>query len=189
MVTHRDLNGKHVAILVADGFEQVELTAPRDALLSAGAATDVVSPNEKSVQGWNHHEPGDEVCVDKPLAKAFADDYDALVLPGGVLNPDELRQNLSARAFVRAFFEQGKPVAAICHGLQTLIDAEVVDARRVTSYWSIQTDLRNAGAMWVDQPVVVDQGLVTSRHPQDLEEFNAKLIEEVAEGRHAGQHA
>lgn len=184
-----DVKGTRVAMLVADGFEQVELTSPRDALMLAGAVTHIVSPSEGLVQGWNHHEKGDTFPVDKALSEVSADDYDALVLPGGVLNPDQLRQNDAAVAFVHKFFEQGKPVAAICHGAQTLIDAGVVEGRRMTSYWAIKSDLRNAGAEWVDEPVVCDQALVTSRHPKDLEAFNEKLIEEFAEGRHAGQHA
>ncbi len=184
-----ELKGARVAILVTDGFEQIELTSPRDALMAAGALTDVVAPKEDTVQGWNHREVADAIPVDKPLNQASPDDYDALLLPGGVINPDKLRQDESAVAFVRKFFVQGKPVAAICHGAQTLIDAEVVKGRRMTSYWSIQTDLRNAGAEWVDEPVVVDGNLITSRHPQDLEAFNAKLTEGVAQGRRAGQHA
>ncbi len=182
-----DLNGKTVAILVADGFEQVELTEPRDALRDAGAETHVVSPADGKVKGWRHGQWGDEIDVDVPLADARADDYDALVLPGGQMNPDNLRVVEAAVAFTRSFFEQGKPVAAICHGPWTLIEADVVRGRRMTSYHSISTDLRNAGADWVDEEVVVDQGLVTSRNPDDLPAFNRKLLEEVAEGRHAGQ--
>lgn len=185
----QNIGGKKIAILVADGFEQIELTSPLDALKQAGAHVDIVSPNESEVQGWNHFDKGDTFPVDVPLDDASADDYDALVLPGGVANPDQLRANPKAVNFVREFFEQHKPVAAICHGPWTLIDAGVVKGRKMTSYHSIKTDLINAGAKWVDQEVVVDNGLVTSRKPDDLEAFNAKVIEEVGEGVHAGQHA
>ncbi|ANJ66300.1 protease [Halothiobacillus diazotrophicus] len=179
------LNNKKVAILVADGFEQVELLEPRKALAEAGAETDVVSPSEGSVKGWNHTDWGQGVPVDKALDKADAADYDALVLPGGVMNPDQLRRNPKALAFVKAFFAQHKPVGAICHGGWTMIDAGVVDGRRMTSYWSIQSDLKNAGAHWVDEEVVVDDGLVTSRNPDDLPAFNRKLVETFAMGGHA----
>jgi protease I len=183
----RVLDGKRVAILVTDGFEQVELTSPYEALRAAGARPDIVSPNPLQVQGWNHSEKGDLFAVDQPLEQAEATDYDGLVLPGGVNNPDKLRSDEAAIRFVRGFFAQGKPVAAICHGPWTLIDAGVVKGRRMTSYKSLQTDLRNAGATWVDEKVVVDNGLVTSRNPDDLEAFNAKLVEELAEGPHAGR--
>lgn len=180
----QQLTGKKVAILVADGFEQVELTEPKQALEEAGAETQIVSPVPDWVKGWNHTEWGDEFVVNVPLAQAQAADYDALLLPGGVMNPDKLRRNEQALQFVRAFFEAGKPVAAICHGPWTLIDAGVVKGRKLTSYASIQTDLKNAGAKWVDEQVVVDNGLVTSRKPDDLPAFNRKIIEEFAEGRH-----
>jgi len=179
------LNGKKVAILVADGFEQVELTEPKKALEAAGAQAQIVAPAEGKVKGWNHTQWGEEFPVDVPLGRANPGDYDALLLPGGVMNPDKLRRNARALQFVKAFFDSGKPVAAICHGPWTLIDAGVVEGRTVTSYESIQTDLKNAGARWVDQEVVVDQGLVTSRKPDDLPAFNRKMIEEFAEGRHA----
>ncbi|HEX3871609.1 MAG TPA: type 1 glutamine amidotransferase domain-containing protein [Pirellulales bacterium] len=182
-----DLQGKRVAILVADGFEQVELEGPKQALEEAAARADIVSPAEERVKGWQHTEWGDEFPVDVPLGKANPDDYDALVLPGGVMNPDKLRTNIDALQFVRAFFEAGKPVAAICHGPWTLIDAGVVKGRRMTSYHSIQSDLRNAGAQWVDEEVVVDNGLVTSRQPDDIPAFNRKMIEEIKEGVHAHQ--
>lgn len=185
--TLENLNGKRVAILVADGFEQIEMTSPREALVAAGAETHLISPNDGRVQGWNHFDKGETFTVDVPLSKARADAYDALLLPGGVANPDQLRANEEAVAFVRDFFIQHKPVAAICHGSWTLINAGVVEGRRVTSYPSIRKDLENAGAEWVDEEVVVDNGLVTSRSPQDLPAFNAKLLEEVAEGEHAGQ--
>jgi protease I len=187
MDTSIDLSGKKVAVLVADGFEQEELTSPIEALNSAGAETEIVSPAEGKVKGWKHTDWGKKFEVDVPLSEADADDYDALVLPGGVMNPDKLRSDPAALEFVRAFFAAGKPVGAICHGPWTLIDAGVVEGRRMTSYESIQTDLKNAGADWVDEEVVVDNGLVTSRKPADLPAFNSKLIEEIGEGVHAGQ--
>jgi protease I len=183
------LRGKKVAILVTHGFEQVELTEPRKALQQAGADTKVVSPAEGRVKGWNFTEWGDEIAVDVPLDRARAEDYDALHLPGGVMNPDQLRIDPSALAFVREFFASQKPVAVICHGPWTLIDAGVVKGRRITSWPSVRTDLVNAGADWVDEAAVVDQGLVSSRKPDDIPQFNAKMIEEFAEGRHAGQRA
>lgn len=178
------LNGKKIAILVENGFEQVEMTDPRKALEDAGAATDLISPQKDNVKGWQHTDWGDEFPVDVNLAEADADDYDALLLPGGVMNPDKLRRDPAALRFVRAFFDAGKPVAAICHGPWTLIDAGVIRGRKVTSYESIQTDLKNAGALWTDEPVIVDNGLVTSRKPDDIPKFNAKMIEEFAEGIH-----
>lgn len=178
------LDGKKVAILVADGFEQVEMTEPRKALEDAGAATDLISPSKGKVKGWEFTDWGDEFAVDVSLARANADDYDALVLPGGVMNPDKLRMIPTAVQFVRSFFQAGKPVASICHGPWTLIEAEVVRGRTMTSYPSIKTDLKNAGAKWVDQEVVVDNGLVTSRQPDDIPAFNRKMIEEFAEGIH-----
>lgn len=185
----KKLEGKRVAILVANGFEQVELTGPRQALQDAGAKTDIVSPEKKEVKGFKHTEWGDTFPVDLALDRAKAKDYDALVLPGGVMNPDKLRANPEAVDFVRDFFEQHKPVAAICHGPWTLVEAGVVDGRRMTSYHSIRTDLINAGADWVDEEVVVDNGLVTSRNPDDIPAFNEKMIEEILEGQHAGQLA
>lgn len=178
------LDGKRVALLVDEGFEQIELTSPKEALEREGAKVSVVSPQKGRVKAWNTTKWGIKVKVDVPLANAKAEDFDALVLPGGVMNPDKLRRNEWALQFVKAFFDAGKPVAAICHGLWTLIDAGVVSGRRVTSYASIQTDLKNAGATWVDEKVVVDNGLVTSRQPDDLPAFNAKMIEEIAEGVH-----
>lgn len=183
------LDGKRVAILATHGFEQSELLEPRLELGKEGAHVEVVSPETDAIRGWRHTDWGEEVEVDVPLERADADDYDALFLPGGVMNPDTLRRERGALEFVRAFFEAGKPVGAICHGGWTLIDAGVVEGRRMTSYHSIQTDLKNAGAQWVDEPVVVDQGLVTSRRPDDLEPFIAKLIEEIAEGVHEEQAA
>lgn len=188
-MTEYDLSGKKVAILVAHGFEQVELTEPKQALEEAGAETHIVSPEDGTVKGWQHTEWGDEFRVDVPLTNASESDYDALVLPGGQMNPDNLRANRDAVAFARAFFDAHKPVAAICHGPWLLVEADVVGGRRMTSYHSIQTDLKNAGAEWVDEEVVVDSGLVTSRNPNDLPAFNRKLVEEVAEGKHAAQTA
>ena len=181
------LEGKRVAILVADGFEQVELTEPRKALDDAGAETHVVSPAEGRVRGWNHTEWGDEVRVDQPLDEARPQDYDALLLPGGVINPDKLRILPRAVEFVRAFFEARKPVAAICHGPWTLVEAGVATGRRMTSWPSLKTDLKNAGADWSDKEVIVDRGLVTSRKPEDLPAFIEKMIEEFAEGQHEEQ--
>ncbi len=178
----KNLNDKKVAILVTDGFEQVELTGPKRALEDAGAQTEVIAPSGDKVRGWKHTEWGDPVLVDLRLANAKPKDFDALLLPGGVMNPDHLRRNPQVQQFVRAFFEAGKPVAAICHGPWTLIDAGVVTGRKLTSYESIQTDLINAGANWVDQEVVVDRGLVTSRKPDDIPAFNRKMIEVFAEG-------
>ncbi len=180
----RNLEGKRVAILVADGFEQVELTAPRKALDDAGADTRIVSPAEGTVRGWRHTEWGDDFPVDVPLKGVSADDFDALLLPGGVLNPDHLRQDEDAVRLVRDFVREGKPVAAICHGPWLLAEADVVRDRELTSYPSIRTDMENAGARWVDREVVTDRGLVTSRNPDDIPAFNQKMLEEFAEGRH-----
>lgn len=170
------LKDKKVAILVAEGFEQVELTAPRKALDEAGAQTRIVSPADREVQGWKHFDKADKFKVDVPLESARADDFDALLLPGGVANPDQLRANPRAVAFVRAFYDSGKPIAAICHGPWTLIDAGVVDGRRMTSWPSLRTDLTNAGAKWVDEEVVVNKDLVSSRKPQDIPAFNREMI-------------
>jgi protease I len=178
------LIGKKVAILIADGFEQVEMTKPREALIEAGATTLIVSPAKGDVKGWDTTEWGKSFKVDVALSSANADDFDALLLPGGVMNPDKLRKEPDALGFVRKFFSTGKPVAAICHAPWTLIDAGVVRGRKLTSFESIQTDLKNAGAHWVNEAVVVDNGLVTSRKPDDIPSFNAKMIEEFAEGIH-----
>lgn len=183
----QDLTGKKVAILVADGFEQVEMTEPRKALDQAGAQTILISPNEGKVKAWQHTDWGDEFSVDMPLQRADADDFDALMLPGGVINPDKLRIQPQAVEFVREFFEAGKPVAAICHGPWTLIEANVLHGRTITSYPSLKTDLENAGAHWVDEESVTDQGLVTSRNPDDIPAFNRAMLEEFAEGIHQGQ--
>jgi len=181
------LTGKKVAILVEDGFEQVELTSPKEAMEAHGAQTYIISPKRGNVKGWEHTKWGQEFPVDVSIEEANANDYDALLLPGGVMNPDKLRTNKKAVQFVRSFFDQGKPVAAICHGPWMLVEAGVVNGRKVTSYPSIQTDLKNAGANWVDQEVVVDRGLVTSRKPDDLPAFNRKLVEEISEGQHERQ--
>ena len=178
------LRGTKVAILVADGFEQIELTEPREALDQAGAHTEIVSPATNQVQGWNHDDKADKFEVDEPLNHARSDDYDALLLPGGVRNPDQLRSMTRALEFVRGFFVAGKPVAAICHAPWTLIDAEVLRGRKVTSWPSLKTDVENAGAEWVDREVVVDDGLVTSRKPADIPAFNRRMIEEFVAGRH-----
>jgi protease I len=179
-----ELKNTRVAALVDNGFEQVELTGPKQALEAAGATVDIVSPQPSKVKGWNHSEWGDEVKVDAPLDSASADRYDALLLPGGVLNPDRLRMNPKAVQFVKAFVDSGRPIAAICHGPWTLIEAGGVKGRKVTSWPSLRSDLTNAGANWVDQECVTDNGLVTSRKPDDIPAFNRKMIEEFAEGRH-----
>jgi protease I len=182
------LQGKRIAILVAnEGVEQVELTSPLSALREAGAEVDLLAPEDDSIQAFNHLDKGDTFTPDKTVGDADPGTYDGLVLPGGVANPDQLRTETDAVQFVRAFFEAGKPVGAICHGPWTLINADVVDGRTLTSWPSLQTDLRNAGAEWVDEEVHVDQGLVSSRKPDDLDAFNAKLVEEFAEGVHEGQ--
>ena len=181
------LHGKRVAILVAVGFEQVEMTEPRKALEAEGAVTKLVSPAQGKVQGWKHFDKADTFRVDVPLAQANASEFDALLLPGGVANPDQLRIIPKAVSFIREFFDAGKPVAAICHGLWPRIDAGVVKGRTVTSWPSLKTDLINAQARWVDQEVVTDHGLVTSRKPDDIPAFNRKMIEEFAEGRHDQQ--
>jgi protease I len=182
-----ELQGKRIAFLAADMVEQIELTEPWKAVEQAGGRPELISIEEGAIQGFDHFDPADTFPVDRTVEEVSADDYDALVLPGGVGNPDQLRVDENAVAFVRGFFEAGKPVAAICHAPWTLIDAGVVRGRTVTSWPSLQTDLRNAGANWVDREVVVDNGLVTSRKPDDLPAFNAKLVEEFAEGVHARQ--
>jgi deglycase len=178
------LKGKRFAILATNGFEQSELEEPRKALEAEGARADVVSLKQGQIRGWKHTDWGDSVAVDVTIERAHADDYDGLVLPGGVINPDKLRMDPEAVAFVRSFVSSGKPIAAICHGPWTLINAGGVRGRKVTSWPSLQADLENAGAHWVDQQVVVDQGLITSRKPDDLPAFNRKMLEEFAEGRH-----
>ena len=183
------LNGKRVAILATDGVEQVELTQPRQALDEAGAKTVVVSPKTGSIKGWQHDHWGDQIPVDVQLDQANANDFDALLLPGGVMNPDHLRQNQQAVRFVKQFFDSGKPIAAICHGPWLLVEANVVRGRTVTSWPSLQTDIRNAGGDWVDREVATDMGLVTSRKPDDIPAFNRKMIEEFAEGIHSARRA
>ena len=184
-----ELSGKRVAFLAADMVEQVELTGPWEALQKAGAILELISDKEDEIQGFNHYDKADSFKVDRTVEEADASEYDALVLPGGVGNPDTLRMNENAVRFVRDFFEQGKPVGAICHAPWMLIEAGVVRDRTVTSWPSLTTDLRNAGAKRVDQEVVVEDGLVTSRKPADIPAFNQKLIEEFAEGRHEAQAA
>ncbi|QEG36941.1 type 1 glutamine amidotransferase domain-containing protein [Bythopirellula goksoeyrii] len=185
----KQLTGKTIAFLATDGFEQVELTKPWEAIKEAGADVVLVSPKSGTIQGMNHDEKADKFTVDKSIDAVSAENYDGLVLPGGVANPDALRMNDTCVDFVRDFFKQGKPVAAICHGPWTLIEADVVKGRKVTSWPSLKTDLTNAGADWVDEEYVCDQGLVTSRNPDDLPAFCKKAIEEFAEGVHAEQSA
>lgn len=185
----RELSGKRVAILVADGFEQVELTEPKAALEKAGAVTAIVSPNGNEVRGWQHTKWGDTFPVDVQLDNVESQDFDALLLPGGVINPDKLRMVPEAIEFIKGFVRDRKPIAAICHGPWTLIDAEAVRGRTITSWPSLKTDLFNAGAKWVNEEVVVDNGIVTSRKPDDIPAFNRKMIEEFAEGRHISRSA
>lgn len=175
---------KRIAILATHGFEESELKSPKETIEKQGWIAEIVSPESGSIKAWADKKWGDEYKVDKTLDAANADDYDALVIPGGVINPDKLRTNDKALEFVRAFFNAKKPVAAICHGPQVLIDAEVVSGREMTSVKAISKDLKNAGAQWKDSEVVVDQGLVTSRTPEDLPAFNRKMVEEINEGRH-----
>ncbi len=183
----KELDGKKVAILVANGFEQVELTGPKEALEQAGAETRIVSPEKGAVRSWDMKEWGRDFPVDVPLDTANPADYDALLLPGGVMNPDHLRMNSQAVRFVKHFFDEGKPVASICHGPWTLVEAGVVRGRTLTSWRSLKTDIVNAGGHWVDQEVVTDNGLVTSRKPDDIPAFNRKMIEEFREGVHSGR--
>jgi protease I len=182
-----ELKGKRIAFLAAEGVEQVELTEPWQAVEQAGGSPQLISVEDGEVQAFNHLDKADTFKVDKTADAADASDYDGLVLPGGVANPDFLRTDEDAVRFVRAFFEQAKPVGVICHGPWTLVEADVVKGRTLTSWPSLQTDLRNAGANWVDEEVVVDEGLVSSRKPDDLPAFCAKLVEELAEGKHAEQ--
>lgn len=181
------LNDKTIAILATNGFEQSELFTPKQELERAGATVHVVSPESGSIKAWDHTDWGRSIQVDKTLDEADPNDYDALVLPGGVMNPDSLRMNDKAVQFVKRFFVDGKPVSAICHGPWILIECDVLEGREVTSWPSLKTDLKNAGARWVDKEVVTDQGLTTSRNPDDLPAFCAKTIEEIGEGVHAGQ--
>jgi protease I len=183
------LKGKKVAIIAADMVEQVELVKPRKALDDAGAETTLISLKPGEIQGFNHFDPAHKLKVDKAIEETDAGDYDALMIPGGVGNPDQLRGDENIVSFVRDFFEAGKPVAAICHGPWVLVEAGVVRDRKLTSWPTLQTDIRNAGGNWVDEQVVVDQGLVTSRKPDDIPAFNKKMIEEFCEGKHAEQRA
>lgn len=183
----QSLQSKHIAFLATDGFEQVELTTPWKAIRETGAVVKVISVKPGMIQGMNHDEKGDPFEVDLTLDEANHEDYDGLVLPGGLISPDTLRMNEKAVAFVRSFFEQSKPVAAICHGPWLLVEADVVKGRTLTSWPSLKTDIENAGGTWVDEEVHCDEGLVTSRNPDDLEAFCAKAIEEFAEGKHAAQ--
>ena len=183
------LKGKRIAVLATDGLEQVELTKPWQAIKEAGAEVELVSLTSGEIQGMNHIDIGDKFPVDRAVAEATVADYNGLVLPGGAVNPDNLRMNKDAANFIRGFFEQQKPVAAICHGPWTLVEADVVRGRTLTSYPSLQTDIRNAGGTWVDEEVHVDAGLVTSRKPDDLDAFCQKAIEEFAEGKHSEQTA
>jgi protease I len=181
-----ELNGKKIAILAADGVEQVELEQSRSAVEDAGATTELLSLESGEIQAMNHDiEPGDKLSVDKAISDASVDDYDGLILPGGTVNPDKLRQDEDVISFLQAFFKAGKPVGVICHGPVTLVEADLVRGRTLTSYPSIRTDIRNAGGNVVDEEVVVDHGLVSSRHPNDLPAFCAKIVEEFAEGKHA----
>lgn len=176
METQKQLEGLNVAILCTDGVELVELQKPRQALEEAGATTVLVAPNRDIVQGWNHDEKGEKLPVEQPLDEADSDDFDALLLPGGVQNPDYLRQNPTAVAFVRSFFDDEKPVAAICHAPWMLVEADVLEDERLTSWPSLKTDIRNAGGQWLDEPVVTSGTLVTSRKPDDIPAFNKAMI-------------
>ncbi|MFL5742729.1 MAG: type 1 glutamine amidotransferase domain-containing protein [Flavisolibacter sp.] len=181
----REVKGKKVAILTENGFEEVELTSPMNALEQAGVDVEIISPQSEKVKAWDHDHWSIELPVDKNIKDARPEDYDMLVLPGGVLNPDKTRLNKDCIAFAQYFLEQGKPLAAICHGPQLLIETGMLEGRTMTSYPSVKTDLVNAGVNWVDKEVVVDNGLVTSRSPEDLEAFNKKMLEELGEGTHA----
>ena len=182
-----DLTGKRIAIIAADGVEQVELTEPQSAVENAGAKVELISINEGAIQGVNGMEKGDRFNVDRTFDEVAVDEYDGLIIPGGVKNPDKMRMDRRAVAFVRDFIEQGKPVAVICHGPWMLVEADVVRGRTLTSYPSLRTDIENAGGRWVDEEVHVDKGIVTSRKPDDLPAFCAKAVEEFAEGVHTGR--
>jgi len=179
------LTGKKVAILTESGFEEVELTSPKKALEDAGAEVEIVSPQKEKVKAWAHDHWSIELPVDVNVEKADPNDYDALMIPGGVLNPDKMRMNDKCVEFAQHFLQEGKPVAAICHGPQLLIETGMLEGRNMTSYPSVKTDMINAGAIWSDREVIVDNGLVTSRSPKDLEAFNKKMIEEIKEGKHS----
>jgi protease I len=179
------LTGKKIAVLTDNGFEEVELTSPKKALEEAGAEVKIVSPQKGKVKAWDRDHWSIELPVDVQVEEANAEDYDALVLPGGVMNPDQLRLNKKSVEFAQQFLETGKPVAAICHGPQLLIETGLIGGRNMTSYPSLRTDLENAGVIWEDKEVITDNGLVTSRTPKDLEAFNKMMIEEIREGEHA----
>jgi protease I len=183
----KPLQGKKVAIIAADMVEQVELVEPRKALDEAGATTELISLKPGQIQGFNHFDKADKHKVDKTIDESDASDYDALMIPGGVGNPDQLRGDENVVSFVQEFFNSGKPIAAICHAPWVLVEAGVARGRKLTSWPTLQTDIRNAGGNWVDEEVVVDQGLVTSRKPDDIPAFNKKMIEEFAEGKHSGR--
>ncbi|WP_417356349.1 type 1 glutamine amidotransferase domain-containing protein [Flavobacterium sp.] len=180
---------KRVAILATNGFEESELQSPKEYLEEQGWTAEIVSPESGTIKSWTNGNWGKDFKVDRTVSEASASDYHALVLPGGVINPDLLRRDKKAVQLIKDFFEQKKPVAAICHGPQMLIEADVVDGRKITSFSSVKTDLINAGAEWVDEEVVVDNGLVTSRTPNDLPAFNKKMVEEIKEGKHELQRA
>jgi protease I len=182
-----ELKGKRIAFLATDGVEQVELTEPWKAVEKAGGTPELISQKSGTIQGFDHHDKGDAFPVDKAVQKADPTEYDGLVLPGGVINPDILRTDEAAMGFVTAFFEQGKPVGAICHGPWSLVETGIVKGRKVTSWPSLKTDIENAGGTWVDEELVIDRGLFTSRKPDDLPAFCAKLVEEMGEGVHAEQ--
>jgi len=179
------LTGKRVAILTENGFEESELTSPKKALENAGAKVDIVSPEKGKVRAWDHDHWSQEIIVDKELKDADPKEYDALMIPGGVMNPDKMRQDKNCIDFAKHFMKTGKPIAAICHAPQLLIETGMLKGRKLTSYPSLQTDLKNAGADWQNKEVVTDAGLVTSRSPKDLDAFNKKMIEEISEGKHA----
>jgi protease I len=183
------LKDKRVAILATDGFEESELESPMNALKEKGASVHIISTHKGHIKSWKDGNWNKEFEVDRTIDEVTSGDYNALVIPGGVINPDRMRQNANAVKFVRSFFDDHKPVAAICHGPQMLIEADVVNGRRMTSFQSISKDLKNAGATWVNEEVVTDQGLVTSRSPEDLKAFNTKMVEEIAEGKHEMQMA
>lgn len=189
MTQNQNLEGKRIAILATDGVEQVELFEPRKALQGAGAQTEVIAPKSGQIKGWDHTDWGEQIPVDKTVEQARPQDYDALLLPGGVMNPDHMRLNDKAVQFVKSFFEEQKPVAAICHAPWMLVEADVVRGRKLTSYSSLQTDLKNAGAEWVDEQVVADGNLVTSRKPDDIPAFNEKIVETFAKAASAKRTA
>ncbi len=183
-----DIKGRRVAILAADGVEEVELVAPRKALDDAGAKTTLIAPKSGTIKAWQHDHWGTELKVDLALDQAKQENFDALMIPGGVMSPDILRQNKAAVDFVKAFFRAGKPISAICHGPWMLVEAGAVHGRTVTSWPSLRTDIQNAGGDWVDRDVVTDEGIVTSRNPDDIPAFNRKMIEEISEGVHQNRH-